>query len=89
MRELLIYLIVINIIGLFSMYMDKRKAIKKKYRIPERTLFGIAIIGGSLGSYIGMRMFRHKTKHWYFAYGIPFIYAIQIIVLYFVLESSL
>jgi len=89
MRELLIYLIVINIIGLFSMYIDKRKAIKKKYRIPEKTLFGIAIIGGSLGSYIGMRMFRHKTRHWYFAYGIPLIYAIQIIVLYFVLESSL
>jgi len=89
MRELLIYLIVINIIGLFSMYIDKRKAIKKKYRIPEKTLFGIAIIGGSLGSYIGMRIFRHKTRHWYFAYGIPLIYAIQIIVLYFVLESSL
>jgi len=89
MRELLIYLIVVNIIGLFSMYIDKRKAIKKKYRIPEKTLFGIAIIGGSLGSYIGMRIFRHKTRHWYFAYGIPLIYAIQIIVLYFVLESSL
>ena len=71
------------------MYIDKRKAIKKKYRIPEKTLFGIAIIGGSLGSYIGMRIFRHKTRHWYFAYGIPLIYAIQIIVLYFVLESSL
>jgi len=89
MRELLIYLIVVNIIGLFSMYIDKRKAIKKKYRIPEKTLFGIAIICGSLGSYIGMRIFRHKTRHWYFAYGIPLIYAIQIIVLYFVLESSL
>ena len=60
------YMIIINIIGLFSMLIDKRRAIKNKWRIPEKTLFLIAILGGSIGSNIGMRLFRHKTKHWYF-----------------------
>lgn len=72
------YLLIINVIGFFSMYLDKRKARKKLWRIPEATLFLIAIIGGSIGSIIGMHLFRHKTRHWYFVYGMPVILVLQI-----------
>ncbi len=65
---------------------DKQRARKGAWRIPESTLFTIAIIGGSIGSILGMRTFRHKTRHWYFVYGMPFILIMQIVliaVLYF------
>ena len=80
-KIIIIYTIIINIIGFFSMLIDKRRAIKNKRRIPEKTLFLIAIIGGSVGSIAGMRLFRHKTKHWYFAYGMPAILLIQIVII--------
>ncbi len=72
------YVLAINVIGFFGMYLDKRKARKKLWRIPEATLFLIAIIGGSIGSIIGMHLFRHKTRHWYFVYGMPVILVLQI-----------
>lgn len=72
------YILVINIIGFFAMGIDKFKAKRNAWRIPEKTFFGIAIIGGSLGAWLGMRIFRHKTKHWYFSLGIPAIFILQI-----------
>lgn len=72
------YLVLINMIGFAGMGIDKRRAVKKLWRIPESTLFIIALIGGSLGSIIGMRIFHHKTRHWYFAYGMPAILFLQI-----------
>ena len=75
-----IYFIIINLIGFLSMYLDKYKAKKHLWRIPEATLFIIAIIGGSIGSILGMRVFHHKTRHWYFVYGMPAILIIQIAV---------
>ena len=72
------YVIIINLIGFFLMGIDKRKAIKRAFRIPEATLFLIAILGGSIGSILGMYTFRHKTRHWYFVYGMPFILILQI-----------
>lgn len=75
---LLVYFIAVNIIGLFLMGLDKYKAKKRLWRIPESTLFIIAIIGGSIGSIMGMYLFRHKTRHWYFVYGLPAILIIQI-----------
>ena len=75
----IIYFLLINIAGLLSMHIDKKRAIKSKWRIPEKTLFLIAIIGGSIGSILGMHLFRHKTKHWYFLYGMPCILILQII----------
>ena len=72
------YLLFINILGYFSMGSDKKKAREGKYRISEKALFTIAILGGSIGSIIGMRKFRHKTKHWYFKYGMPLILIMQI-----------
>ena len=58
------YLFCLNVAGLASMGMDKRKAIRHQWRIPEATLFLIALLGGSLGSIVGMQLFRHKTRHW-------------------------
>ncbi|WP_278321657.1 DUF1294 domain-containing protein [Clostridium massiliamazoniense] len=75
------YLILINLIGFFIMYYDKKKAIKGQWRISEATLITIAIIGGSIGVYLGMQNFRHKTKHLKFKVGIPIIIIFQIIFL--------
>lgn len=71
------------------MGIDKRKAIKRNFRIPEATLFMIALIGGSIGSIIGMQVFRHKTRHWYFVYGMPAILVLQILVLIAILSSPI
>ena len=60
------------------MLMDKHKARKNKWRIPEATLLLIALLGGSIGSLLGMYTFRHKTRHWYFVWGIPLILAAQV-----------
>lgn len=81
MKYLFIYVAIINLIGFFIMGIDKKRAIKKRYRISEKKLFMIALIGGSLGSTLGMKKFRHKTKHWYFKYGMPTIFLIQLLLL--------
>lgn len=72
------YFIVINIVGFASMGIDKAKARKHAWRTPEATLFSIALLGGSIGSMLGMQTFRHKTKHWYFALGMPVIALLQL-----------
>ena len=86
---LAIYFIVINLTGFAMMGIDKRKAVKKLWRIPESTLFVIAIIGGSIGSIIGMRIFHHKTRHWYFVFGMPLILILQILLTIAILKSPL
>ena len=70
-QAFLIYLLMINLIGYVTMGLDKQKAIKKQYRIPERTLLMIAIAGGGIGSCWGMLAFRHKTKHRKFVTILP------------------
>ena len=77
---LIAYFVIVNIIGFALMGIDKHKAKKRAFRIPEATLFIVAIIGGSIGSILGMHIFRHKIRHWYFVYGMPFILAVQIIL---------
>jgi len=80
---LLIYLVVINILGYSLMMIDKKRAIKHQYRISERTLWIIAILFGALGLFIGMKNFRHKTKHASFKYGLPILSVLELgIVLY-------
>ena len=74
----MIYLVIINVLGFLIMGLDKAKAKKQKYRISENTLLFVALIGGSLGSYLGMYCFHHKTKHMKFYIGIPLILFIQI-----------
>ena len=76
-----IYLLLINAIGFLLMLSDKRKAIKKRWRIPERTLIGVSVLGGSIGTLIGMHLFRHKTRHLKFSIGIPVILAFQIVLM--------
>jgi uncharacterized membrane protein YsdA (DUF1294 family) len=77
----ILYLIVINLVGFFIMLVDKKKAIKNQWRISERTLILLSILGGSIGMLAGMSTFRHKTKHKKFTIGIPLILAIQIAIL--------
>lgn len=81
---ILIYLVVMNIIGFAIMGIDKSKAKRGAWRIPEKTLFLIAILGGSIGSLLGMKQFRHKTKHKTFTIGMPAILIVQAaIILYY------
>ena len=79
MQYLYAYLLIINAAGFLLMLADKHKARKKHRRIPEATLMGVAAIGGSVGSLIGMYTVRHKTKHPKFTIGIPLILALQVI----------
>ena len=72
------YLLIVNLVGFFLMLRDKRLAKKTNaWRIPERTLFLAALLGGSVGTVAGMQLFRHKTKHWYFVVGMPAILIAQ------------
>lgn len=74
---LIAYLAAVNVVA-FAVYgADKRRAKKERRRVPEKTLFLLAAIGGSLGAWAGMYAFRHKTRHWYFVWGIPAILAAQ------------
>ncbi len=74
------YLAAVNIIGFALMGIDKRKAQRSAFRIPEATLFAFAVAGGTIGLILGMYLFRHKTKHWYFVVGLPIILVLQIAV---------
>ena len=77
---LVVYLIIINIVA-FGMYgIDKQKAIKKQWRIPEAQLLAVAAIGGSAGALLGMQFFHHKTRKWKFGLGVPLILAVQLIL---------
>ncbi len=77
---IIVYFLVMTIIGYASMGIDKQKAKKHAWRIPEATLFSIAILGGSVGSILGMFHFHHKTKHWYFVVGMPLIFFVQLAI---------
>lgn len=74
------YLCAVNLIGLFVMWLDKRKAIRHEWRIPEKTLFFVSLIGGSVGTLVGMYLFHHKTKKWYFVVGMPLMLIVQVAV---------
>lgn len=80
-KFILIYLIVINIIAFAMMGIDKSKAIKRRWRIPEKSLFLSAVLGGSIGAIAGMQLFRHKTKHTKFVIGMPAILILQIVII--------
>ncbi len=86
MTFIAIYLAVINITGYAVMGIDKQRAIRGAWRISEASLFLTALLGGALGCTVGMRHFRHKTKHWYFKYGMPAIFLAQAALLSFILN---
>ncbi len=75
------YLLGINLLAFALMGVDKHRAKRNLWRISERALFLSALLGGSLGAICGMRFFHHKTKHWYFVYGMPLILLLQIVLL--------
>ena len=81
---ILIYLIAINVVTFFMYGIDKWKAKRSKWRIPETTLLGLAAIGGSIGAWLGMRVWHHKTMHKKFQFGIPLILIIQLAIVIWV-----
>ena len=86
-KLIFIYLIIMNALGLILMIVDKDLARKRKRRISEANLFTVAILGGSLGSLVGMYMVRHKTKHPKFTIGMPVILCVHILLIIFVLSQ--
>ena len=82
--KIILYVFIVNLIA-FAMYgLDKSRAKRGKWRISEKALFLIAVIGGSLGAILGMHLFRHKTRHWSFRIGLPVILAVQLILVWLV-----
>ena len=79
-----IYLLIINVVGFAMMGIDKNRAKRGEWRVPEKTLFTCALLGGSLGTTLGMSTFRHKTKHWYFKYGMPLILVVQVLLINYI-----
>jgi len=79
------YLLGINLFALLTYGYDKLRAKKEQWRVPESTLLWLAVVGGSIGAILGMRLFHHKTQHWKFKFGLPLILILQIlcVVLYF------
>lgn len=80
-KNILIYLLIINLIGFYMMWSDKRKAKKGKWRIPEQTLFIVTALGGGIGTIAGMYKFRHKTQKLKFTIGLPTLVILEIILI--------
>lgn len=80
LKAVFIWLAVINLIAFALMGLDKRKARRDAWRIPEKTLFLAALLGGALGSTVGMHLFHHKTRHWYFRFGFPVLLILQLLL---------
>lgn len=78
MKIFLVYILFINLVGFLLMGMDKKKAVRRQYRISEAVLWMISILGGAIGTTVGMNVYRHKTKHLNFKLGLPLLAIIQI-----------
>ena len=87
MDGILIYLVIINVVTFLACGLDKLKAKVDAWRIPEKTLLGLAVIGGSVGGILGMRTFRHKTRHKQFSVGLPVILVVQIVLVVLLLRG--
>ena len=85
-KFLYLYLLIINAVGFILMLADKQKARRGRWRIPEATLMGVAALGGSVGSLIGMYTVRHKTKHIKFTLGIPVILILQLALAFYLMR---
>ena len=86
-KNIIIYLLVINLLTFAAMWWDKHEAKVGDWRISEKTLFLLVLFGGVVGGILGMYVYRHKTKKWYFKFGFPIILIIEIIIgIYFCLK---
>ena len=83
-QNILIYILIVNVITFFIMWFDKHEAKIGDWRVPEKTLFLLVLLGGGIGGIAGMYAFRHKTRKWYFKIGFPAILIIQVIVIIYV-----
>ena len=81
LKTAIIYFIAINVVTFFLYGLDKFKAKHSKWRIPEATLLRLAVLGGSIGAWLGMKVWHHKTMHKKFQYGIPAILIIQLLLI--------
>lgn len=82
----LIYLVAINVVAFVVYGIDKYKAVRSKWRIPESTLIGLAVIGGSIGAWMGMKFWHHKTLHAKFRFGIPIILIAQVALAWWLMQ---
>jgi len=90
LHVVLIYLAVINVVTFFMYGIDKWKAKKSKWRIRETALLGLAVLGGSIGAWLGMKVWHHKTQHKKFKYGVPAIIIIQLaLIVYFITSKTI
>ena len=78
-----LYLVCINLAAFALMGVDKRRARRRQWRVPEKLLFLTALLGGSAGAWAGMYTFHHKTRHWYFVVGMPVILLVQLLLIRF------
>ena len=83
------YVVIMNVVGVVIMKADKERAKRGAYRIPEKILFTVSILGGSIGTLVGMYLFRHKTKHWYFVVGMPLILVVHLVLFVYYLVPLL
>lgn len=86
-KYLVFYLILINATGVILMGIDKNRSVRNKWRVREIYFFIISIIGGSIGTYAGMKIWKHKTKHKHFVWGIPGIFMVQLILTYLLINN--
>jgi uncharacterized membrane protein YsdA (DUF1294 family) len=86
---IIIYLIAINVITFLVYGIDKWKAKRSKWRIPEATLLGLAVIGGSIGAWLGMKVWHHKTMHKKFKFGLPVIIIIQLLIIGYLVAQNI
>ena len=80
------YLLIVNVVAFLLYGLDKRKAIKGQWRIPEKVLLGMAVIGGAIGALFGMLVFHHKIRKWKFMLGVPVILILQIVAVCYVVS---
>ena len=81
------YLIALNIVTIFVYGIDKWKAKRAKWRIREAALLGLAVLGGSIGALLGMKVWHHKTMHKKFKYGLPLILIVQTVLIYLIIQK--
>lgn len=89
LKNIIIYLLIMNVVNFILMCYDKNEAKKHEWRISEKTFFIISLIGGSIGGLLGMKVFHHKTKKWYFKYGFLVILLMQICLTVFILQRNI